>query len=74
MLSVADLTAGRVTNTTAVLELLARAGVRLAVSSPRLLDLLTQQAGALGMSDYEGEYLARGAQPQVGVQKLVNQT
>ena len=65
VLSVADLTAGRVTNTTAVLELLARAGVRLAVTSPRLLDLLTQQAGALGMSDYEGEYLARGAQPQV---------
>ena len=43
-----------------VVALLARFSVRLVVSSASLLDRVSQEAGSLGMMDYEGEYLTQG--------------
>ena len=43
-----------------VLALLARFSVRLVVTSASLLDRVSQEAGSLGMVDYEGEYLTQG--------------
>ena len=43
-----------------MVALLARFSVRLVVSSASLLDRVSQEAGSLGMMDYEGEYLTQG--------------
>ena len=74
VLSVADIRpgTGRRTNTSQVTSLLQSAGVRLVFSSPALLDRVSQQAGALGMSDYEGEYLTASQRQSVGAQGLVS--
>ena len=74
ILSVADIRsgAGRRTNTSQVMELLQSAGVRLVFSSHLLLDSLSQEAGALGMLDYEGEYLTPSQRQSVGAQGLVS--
>ena len=70
VLSVADIrsSAGRNTNTSAVISMLTQAGVRLAISSPTVLDVVSQQAGALGMLDYEGEYLTERQRQSEGPQ------
>ena len=74
ILSVADIRpgAGRRTNTSQVVELLQTAGVRLVLSSTSLLDRISQEAGALGMSDYEGEYLTEAQRQTEGAQGLVS--
>ena len=74
LLSVADIRpgAGRRTNTSQVLHLLQAAGVRLVLSSTSLLDKISQEAGALGMSDYEGEYLREAQRESEGPQGLVS--
>ena len=43
-----------------MVALLARFSVRLVVTSASLLDRVSQEAGSLGMVDYEGEYLTQG--------------
>ena len=43
-----------------MVALLARFSVRLVVTSASLLDRVSQEAGSLGMMDYEGEYLTQG--------------
>ena len=43
-----------------MVALLARFSVRLVVTSASLLDRVSQEAGSLGMIDYEGEYLTQG--------------
>ena len=55
-----------------MVELLQTAGVRLVLSSTSLLDRISQQAGALGMSDYEGEYLTEAQRESEGPQGLVS--
>ena len=74
VLSVADIRPGaaRRTNTHTVLQLLQTAGVRPVVTSSSLLDRISQEAGALGMSDYEGEYLTEAQRQWEGAQGLVS--
>ena len=74
IISVADIrsSAGRRTNTSQVISLLTRAGVRLAISSHSVLDKVSQEAGALGMTDYEGEYLTEQQRVSEGDQGLVS--
>ena len=74
ILSVADIRPGaaRRTNTWEVVQLLQSAGLRLVISSTSLLDKISQQAGALGMSDYEGEYLTESQRQTEGSQGLVS--
>ena len=42
------------------------------VTSSSLLDRISQEAGALGMSDYEGEYLTEAQRQWEGAQGLVS--
>jgi len=74
IISIADIRAfaGRRTNTTEVVNLLKKFGIKLAISSTTILDKVSQEAGALGMMDYEGEYLTETQRISLGPQGLVS--
>ena len=74
VLSVADVRneAGRRTNSQEVVDLLESHGVRLITSSSWFLDILAGEAGALGMQDYEGEYLGQSEKIKVGPQGMTS--
>ena len=74
VLSVADVRngAGRKTNSEEVVNILESHGVRLMTSSSWFLDILAGEAGALGMEDYEGEYLGQEEKKLSGPQGMVS--
>jgi FAD/FMN-containing dehydrogenase len=74
VLSVTDVrpTAGPHTNVTEVLELIKPFGLRLAISSPRLVDAISRQFGNIMMRDYESEYMEAKEIEEEGFQAVAS--